>query len=170
MKNYHLILTTLLLIFTGNCLFSQNFTSSDNTLDLGEITGTVRNSETGNVVPSIAIIILKDGDLVTGTVADEKGKFQTRKIAAGTYDLKISGTEFQDRLTRGIVVANNHITQLDPQLTEVDFIPQCKVCVPKIEEYPNMSKDLRNDQTNWIPVHILKQSLGFNIFYYRLSN
>lgn len=147
-------------IFINNTAFSQTSVSLNNTGDAGEITGIVRNSETGHVVPNISVIILKDGNLITGTVADEKGRFRVEQLEAGTYDLKIAGSEFHDKINNGIVVLANKVTHLGPQLTEIDFKRQC-LCIFKTDWTPYMDTPRRTTESSWIPEHIIKQSLGF---------
>ncbi len=165
MKNQLLILSFLSIIFSTSYAFSQTnvvtgTASNDATIAYGEITGTVRNSETGHVAPNVSIIVLKDGSLVTGAVADEKGKFHIEHIEAGVYDIKIVGAEFQDKLNKNIVVVKNKITHLPPHQTEMDFIPQCRICMPKVEWDAQKVPERIKTEVKWISEHILMQALG----------
>ncbi len=79
------------------------------------ITGKVTEAETGEELIGANIIVTKSGTLVKSTSTDIEGNFNIQ-VDAGTYDLRIRYTGYEDQVMNNIRVNKGQVVKINPQL------------------------------------------------------
>jgi Carboxypeptidase regulatory-like domain len=87
-------LHTLLLCATF-FMFSSLSANAQTTLS-----GTVRDTETGEPLFAANVVILQDGKIIAGTETDFDGKFTITSLAEGVYDIRSSYTGMEEVLLK----------------------------------------------------------------------
>jgi len=101
------LLGTLFLVFSTS-LFAQ--------VGSGTLKGTLIDSETGEPLPFVNIV-LQDGDRqVTGSATDFDGKYTIKPIPPGTYDVLVSYVGYNAKKIEGVRINNEKITFVDIEL------------------------------------------------------
>lgn len=79
----------------------------------GGIKGKVLDSETGEPLPFVNVVVEQAGRIVTGGSTDFDGKFFIKPLPAGTYDLKVKFVGYAPLQKSGVVVNADKITFTD---------------------------------------------------------
>lgn len=98
-KTFNLVLIFALLL-TSNLLAQSS----------GKITGTVVDSETGETLIGVNVVI--DGT-IKGTATDIDGRYTIRNVEAGTYTVVVSYLSFSTQRITGVVVEEGETVTLD---------------------------------------------------------
>ncbi len=79
----------------------------------GGIKGKVLDSETGEPLPFVNVVVEQSGRIVTGGSTDFDGKFFIKPLPAGTFDLKVKFLGYAPLLKKGVIVNADKITFAD---------------------------------------------------------
>ncbi len=108
----------------------------------GKITGTVKDAETGEVLPGVNVILQGTS---RGAATDVSGQYTILNIPPGRYTLKVSYIGYADFSVRNIIV------NID-QTTTIDFALKAEVIageeVTVVATRPVVDKDVSSSQTN----------------------
>lgn len=104
----------------------------------GSIRGKLTDSETGEPLPFVNIVVEADGRQVTGTSTDFDGKFTISPLDPGNYDIKVSFVGYKPRMEKGVRVQADKITPYDIKLTpseiQLDEFEVVDYVVPLIDK------------------------------------
>lgn len=78
--------------------------TSTRTKGIGKITGTVLDQKDNNAVAFSTISLLREDQLIDGTITDEKGKFALNELIDGTYKLEISFLGYEKKIVEDVVI------------------------------------------------------------------
>jgi hypothetical protein len=101
------LLGFIFLIFS-NSLFAQ--------VGSGTLKGTLKDSETGEPLPFVNIVLQKGDRQVTGSATDFDGKYTIKPIQPGVYDVLISYVGYNAKKIEGVQINNGKITFVDIEL------------------------------------------------------
>ena len=105
------ILFTLgIAVLMGSSVYAQNAT----------IKGKVTESDGRTPVEFANVVLLQDGQMVTGASTAQDGSYSLSPIGSGTYDLRVTFTGYQQYMLQGIVIQGNIIKIQDVQLSSGD--------------------------------------------------
>jgi hypothetical protein len=97
------ILFTLgIAVLMGSSVYAQNAT----------IKGKVTESDGRTPVEFANVVLLQDGQMVTGASTGQDGSYTLSPIGSGTYDLRVTFTGYQQYMKTGIVIQGN-ITKIE---------------------------------------------------------
>ncbi|MCX6151532.1 MAG: TonB-dependent receptor [Ignavibacteriales bacterium] len=128
----------LSLIFIFTFLF-LSYSYAGNT---GKISGKVTESETGE--PLLGINIILEGTTL-GAASDIDGNYMINNISPGTYTITVSGIGFQKKSIQKVQVAADFTTKLDIQLSSEAISVET---VMIIASTPMVRKDLTSSQVS----------------------
>lgn len=98
-KKFYLLLA-LALAFTTN-LSAQ--------ISAGSIQGEVVDKDTGEPLPFVQVVVMLNGNIVTGGSTDIDGKYNIKPVDPGTYDLQFRYVGYTDLNVNGIPVSSGKI-------------------------------------------------------------
>ncbi len=104
----NLYLLGLILLVSSSSIYAQ--------VGSGTLKGNLTDSETGEPLPFVNIVVQNGGALVTGGSTDINGKYTIKPIQPGTYDVLVSNVGYNGKKIEGVVVTGNRIEFLDIQL------------------------------------------------------
>lgn len=90
------------------------------------LSGKVRDQRTGDDLIGANVLIV---GTKLGASTDIEGRFQVRRIPAGTYDVRISFLGYESKTIAGLTVAENETKTLDVSLSEDQGIQQQEVVI-----------------------------------------
>ena len=91
----------------------------------GRIVGTIVDAETGETLIGVNVVI--DGT-IQGTATDIDGNYTIRRVAAGTYDIKVSYLSYSTQTITGVVVEEGEVVRLDVAMQpESEFLDEIVV-------------------------------------------
>ncbi len=106
------------------------------------------------------IILLQDGAIVKGMVADMDGHYKLENIPEGTYDLKVTYLGFEDKIIEDLEInplKGGYYTHAIELIVMLE-VPKCP-CVQEIEVIvPNNSENMHS---GWQAERLLEQNMGF---------
>ncbi len=79
----------------------------------GSLKGTIKDSQSGETLPFVNVVIEANGVQKGGGATDIDGKFFIKPISPGTYDVKVSSVGYRPKKITGVVVKGSIITFLD---------------------------------------------------------
>lgn len=82
----------------------------------GSIKGKVIDTETGEPLPFVNVVIEQAGNVVTGGTTDFDGKYVIKSLAPGKYDIKVKFIGYKPILIQGVVVNADKITFQDVKM------------------------------------------------------
>lgn len=82
----------------------------------GTLKGTLKDSETGEPLPFVNIVLQQGDRQVTGSATDFDGNYTIKPIAPGSYDVLVSYVGYNARKIEGVRINNNKITFVDIDL------------------------------------------------------
>jgi hypothetical protein len=82
----------------------------------GTLKGTVTDSNTGELLPFVNVVVFLNGNQVTGGNTDFDGKYTIKPIDPGTYDVLFSYVGYASKRIDGVKVNSNKITFVDEKL------------------------------------------------------
>ncbi|MBN2378439.1 carboxypeptidase regulatory-like domain-containing protein [candidate division WOR-3 bacterium] len=95
----------------------------------GTIKGLVKDAETGEPVPSVAVEVFKDGKKLAEDYSNEDGYFILSDIYAGFYNIQCYKHGYETLYTKNILVSSDETTSLDLEFTHKVDISSCMVFV-----------------------------------------
>ena len=107
-------------LFILACML-QMFATQAIHFESGEIRGTITNKETHEPVPFASVAILRGEQIIMSTMADEKGVYKLKPVAAGEYTVQASFVEYSKTTVSGVFVEANRITFLDIELSQKEL-------------------------------------------------
>ncbi|MFV1883658.1 MAG: TonB-dependent receptor domain-containing protein [Balneola sp.] len=91
----------------------------------GKIVGTVVDAETGETLIGVNVVI--EGT-IQGTATDIDGNYTIRRVAAGTYNIKVSYLSYSTQIITGVVVGEGEVVRLDVAMqAESEFLDEIVV-------------------------------------------
>lgn len=96
-------------IFLNSITFTQEF---------GELQGTITSHENGEPLIGINVFVV---DTKLGASTDIDGKFNIRKIPVGTYNIKISGVGYKNKIIKNVTIVVNKTTILNTTMEEASI-------------------------------------------------
>lgn len=141
----------LLMAFIGLILSVGMAYSQGNT---GELKGTVKDGA-GQPVAFANVAVMRDGQLITGTVANIDGEYSIKPITVGTYDVKVSFVGYPEKIYTGVKISGSTITFLDASLAKSEGVGLGAVVIEKAKD-PLVSKDQTVQKQTWGQEDILK--------------
>lgn len=97
-----ILFTLAIAVLMGSSVYAQNAT----------IKGKVTESDGRIPVEFANVVLLQDGQMVTGASTGQDGSYTLSPIGSGTYDLRVTFTGYQQYLKTGIVIQGN-ITKIE---------------------------------------------------------
>lgn len=100
--------------------------------------GTIIDAETGEALPFVNILILKDGSMIMGASSDFDGKYMVKPIPSGVYDVRFNYMGYHPVDYKYVRMTPDRITFLDTelhssiQLSEVVVAEEVEYSVPLI--------------------------------------
>ncbi|HKK39251.1 MAG TPA: carboxypeptidase regulatory-like domain-containing protein, partial [Cryomorphaceae bacterium] len=82
----------------------------------GTLKGTLVDSETGEPLPFVNIVLQKGDRQVTGSATDFDGKYTIKPIPPGVYDVLVSYVGYNAKKIEGVQINNDKITFVDIEL------------------------------------------------------
>jgi len=82
----------------------------------GTLKGTLTDSETGEPLPFVNIVLQKGDRQVTGSATDFDGKYTIKPIPPGVYDVLISYVGYNAKKIEGVQINNDKISFVDIEL------------------------------------------------------
>lgn len=116
----HLLLTSLALAQIGT----------------GTLQGIVRDEDNGDPIPFANIIVLEQGQQITGVATDFDGKYKIAALKPGTYSILVSVVGYTSQEKQGIIVKANQNTFVDFKLgagVKLDEVQIIEYSVPLID-------------------------------------
>ena len=83
----------------------------------GSIKGKVIDTESGEPLPFVNVVIEQGGNVVTGGVTDFDGKYVIKSLSAGKYDIKVKFIGYKPMLIQGVQVNSDKITFQDVKMS-----------------------------------------------------
>ncbi|MCB9265722.1 MAG: TonB-dependent receptor [Lewinellaceae bacterium] len=80
---------------------------------IGKITGTVFDNEGGSGVEFATISLFREGELIDGTITDDRGKFALNELIDGNYTLEVSYLGYDKIVLKDIVIEKERTVSLD---------------------------------------------------------
>jgi len=105
------------LLFAG--LFTFSATAQDRP---GELRGSVKDYQTGETIPNANVVVKKDGQIVTGSVADFDGDFIIKPLSPGRYSVEVSFLGYATSIQTGVIVSPNKFTTVNFSLKEESVV------------------------------------------------
>lgn len=97
----------------------------------GRIVGTVVDAETGETLIGVNVVI--EGT-IQGTATDIDGNYTIRRVAAGTYNIKVSYLSYSTQLITGVVVGEGEVVRLDIAMqAESEFLDEIVVTAEAVQ-------------------------------------
>jgi hypothetical protein len=84
----------------------------------GKVSGLVRDSETGEPLPFINVIIMNHN---LGAATDIEGRYQILNVPPGVYEIKASAVGYNSQTFKDVGVSINLTTNIDFQLTPTSY-------------------------------------------------
>lgn len=103
----------------------------------GKVSGLVRDSETGEPLPFINVIIMNHN---LGAATDIEGRYQILNVPPGVYEIKASAVGYNSQTFKDVGVSINLTTNIDFQLTPTSYEISEDIIV--VAEKPIVTKDL----------------------------
>ncbi len=150
MMKKHLL--TFLLIFSGIITYAQ-VTLSGKTVD-----------EKGEPVPSVIIILKRNGVTKTNAQSDFDGLYRITNIDPGTYDIEFQSIGYSPqvqkgvKLTTGVIVVNANLAP-DPKMLGVVEVKEYKVPIVKVDQ-TTQGGTLTSDQIARLPTKDISSLVG----------
>ncbi len=108
-------------LFISSQLFAQE----------GRIVGTVVDAETGETLIGVNVVI--EGT-IQGTATDIDGNYTIRRVAAGTYNIKVSYLSYSTQLITDLVVEEGEVVRLDVAMQpESEFLDEIVVTAEAVQ-------------------------------------
>lgn len=82
----------------------------------GTLKGTVTDSNTGELLPFVNVVVFLNGNQVTGGNTDFDGKYTIKPVDPGSYDVLFSYVGYASKQVSGVKITSNKITFLDQGL------------------------------------------------------
>lgn len=82
----------------------------------GSLKGVIKDSETGEPLPFVNLIVEQNGTQKAGGTTDFDGKYYIKPITPGRYDVKVSYVGYKPKLMKDVLVKADNITFLDVPL------------------------------------------------------
>lgn len=82
----------------------------------GSLSGAVTDAQTGEPLPFVKVVALKNGEVIAGTTTDMDGRYRIKPIAAGTYDLEAEFVGYTSQRLTGVQINGNRITYTNLEL------------------------------------------------------
>lgn len=123
----------LLLLFT--VLFGA-FAASAQT-GSGSLKGKLTDESTGEALPFVNIILLKNGTQAGGSATDFDGNYSIKPIQPGSYDIKVSSVGYNPQQIQGVSINANKTTFLNIKLTsgvDLEAVEIVKYSIPIIDK------------------------------------
>lgn len=141
----------LLLFFLFLC-YLQSFSRSVPIIRTGSVIGQVLDETSKNPLPYVSVVLKSSGgEVIDGSVTDDNGMFEIKKVEEGSYVLSISYIGFAN-LTRKVVVSSKalkvdvgklYLKEDTATLDEVEVIAERSTVEQKIDrKVINVGKDL----------------------------
>ncbi|MCB9224564.1 MAG: von Willebrand factor type A domain-containing protein [Crocinitomicaceae bacterium] len=111
--------TTLLLIF----LFISSVSIGQ--LQTGTIKGTVKDKETGELLPFIKIVLLQNSIQKGLATSDFDGKYQFNQIPPGEYTIEARFIGYVSLAIEGVMVRADEVTLIDLQMSAMEETLSC---------------------------------------------
>ena len=143
----HFILFTALIIFASTRIYSQ---------ETGKITGKVIDKSNQQSLSDVSISLIKDRNIITGTLSGADGFFSMNSIPVGEYSLRFSLTGFGTLIIDNIIVYSGAPSDV---LAELRIISTEEIEV--LEERFYMPSDLSNSYKNLQYEEIRRSPGGF---------
>lgn len=125
----YLYLLGLVFLVCSNSLFAQ--------VGSGTLKGTLTDSETGEPLPFVNIVLQKGDRQVTGSATDFDGKYTIKPIPPGVYDVLISYVGYNAKKIEGVQINNDKISFVDIELDagiRLDEFEVVEYTVPLIDK------------------------------------
>ncbi len=84
----------------------------------GTLKGTLTDSETGEPLPFVNIVLQKGDRQVTGSATDFDGNYTIKPIPPGTYDVLVSYVGYNAKRIEGVKINNDKISFVDIKLEQ----------------------------------------------------
>lgn len=107
------LILTFFLLLSGAALHAQHVS----------VRGRITDSETGEGVPFVKVILLMDTSssaFSIGTLSDDEGRYELRKIPPGTYHVLFDAMGMEKRFEK-VVIAADSTHFLDVQLKMIVY-------------------------------------------------
>ncbi|MCB0395096.1 MAG: carboxypeptidase regulatory-like domain-containing protein [Flavobacteriales bacterium] len=137
--------------FIVTFLFTSPLTHASSVVSTGEIKGRVTNAATGEALPFANVAVKKNGDVITGSMADEHGNYRIRGIQPGEYSLEASFAGMKTTVLEGLLVTAGGLLIQDIEVGMLD-LPICVVRPPVIPLDPSNEFTLTPRDIAKIPV------------------
>lgn len=83
----------------------------------GSIKGKVVDTETGDPLPFVNVVVEQSGNIVTGGATDFDGKYVIKSLSPGRYDVKVKYVGYKPLQIQGIIVNADKITFQDLKMS-----------------------------------------------------
>jgi outer membrane receptor protein involved in Fe transport len=83
----------------------------------GSLKGTIKDSESGEPLPFVNLVVEQGGTVKGGGTTDFDGKYFIKPITPGRYDVKVTYVGYKPKLMKDVLVKGGTITFLDIPMT-----------------------------------------------------
>jgi hypothetical protein len=111
--------------------------SQDYQMGIGTLKGTLLDSQTGEPLPFVNIVLQRGGQQINGASTDFDGNYTIRPIDSGVYDVVVSYVGYNAKKVDGVRVSSDKITFLDIELdagVRLEEFEVVEYTVPLIEK------------------------------------
>ncbi len=141
-----LLITLGLLLLTHAALLAQ-----------GTLKGKITDSENGEALPYVNLIVTQGGQQRGGASSDDNGEYTVKSLPAGTYDIEVKYIGYADVKLQGVTVSASGFTVRNIKMTSTAYITNEVIVydtVPVIEVGNATTSDKRGaDQIERMPVN-----------------
>ncbi len=107
-------------------------------LKYGILTGSIYDSQTGEPLPFVNVIVEQNGAQMGGAETDLNGQFQIKPLSAGYYDVVASSVAYKKAWKYGLRVSSSGYSSagkilLDPTTDELDEVVIADYSLPRLE-------------------------------------
>ena len=103
----------------------------------GSLKGKLTDKNSGEALPFVNIVLLRNGTNVGGVATDFDGNYTIKPIQPGSYDVKVSSVGYNAQSIEGVVVKGNKTTYLNIELTsgvDLEAVEIVKYSIPIIDK------------------------------------
>ena len=79
----------------------------------GSVKGKVIDTESGDPLPFVNVVVEQKGNIITGSTTDFDGKYVIKSISPGKYDIKVKFVGYKPTLIQGVLVTAGKIQFVD---------------------------------------------------------
>ena len=104
----------------------------------GSVKGKVIDTESGDPLPFVNVVVEQKGNIITGSTTDFDGKYVIKSISPGKYDIKVKFVGYKPTLIQGVLVTAGKIQFVDIKMgttaVQMDAFEVIEYTVPLIDK------------------------------------